>query len=334
MEDRSSKNIRTLAIYARLCEGRAISKMEEAERFGVDARSIQRDIDDIRAFLDERQVEHSTDRRSIVYDRNRKGFVLTGEEGSMMSNSEILAVSKILLASRAFTKRELDSVLRKMVDGCVPLKNMELVKDLLRNEQSHYVELCHKTNVQERLWDIGMCIKEQNLVAIQYNKNKQIVRYIVEPAAVLFAEYYFYLIAFIVELNTEKQYAHKYECHATFRIDRIIEYKRLEEKFQVIYADRFQEGEFRKRIQFMYAGQLMRIRLRFYGDSPEPVLDRLPTACVVEQKEDEYIIDAEVYGNGIIMWLLSQGKRIEVISPETLRLEMKREVEKILEFYQ
>ena len=78
----------------------------------------------------------------------------------------------------------------------------------------------------------------------------------------------------------------------------------------------------------------MRIRLRFYGDSPEPVLDRLPTACVVEQKEDEYIIDAEVYGNGIIMWLLSQGKRIEVISPETLRLEMKREVEKILEFYQ
>ena len=45
------KNTRTLDLYVRLCEGKIINKKEEAVRFGVDERSIQRDIDDIRAFL-------------------------------------------------------------------------------------------------------------------------------------------------------------------------------------------------------------------------------------------------------------------------------------------
>lgn len=39
-----------------------------------------------------------------------------------MSNSEILAVAKILLESRAFTKEEMDSILNKLVEECVPLK--------------------------------------------------------------------------------------------------------------------------------------------------------------------------------------------------------------------
>lgn len=337
MEPKYSKNIRTLDIYVRLCEGRAINKTEEAKRFGVDERSIQRDIDDIRAFLDERQAECSSDGKTIVYDRNCKGFVMAGAEGTMMSNGEILAVSKILLGSRAFTKGEINSILKKIISGCVPLKNMKLVEELIANEQFHYVELRHKVYMQERLWSIGMDIKEHNLMEIRYSRIKQTdgtVRRIIEPVAILFSEYYFYLNAFIVEADETGKYVHKYDYPAIFRIDRIKEYKKTGEKFKVAYTDRFEEGEFRKRIQFMYAGQLMKIQLRFYGESPEPVLDRLPTAKVVKQKEHEYIINAEVYGSGIIMWLLSQGKQIEVIRPEALRQEIKREAEKILELYQ
>lgn len=155
----------------------------------------------------------------------------------------------------------------------------------------------------------------------------------IEPMAVLFSEYYFYLNAFIVEKNEDGRYAHKYGYPAIFRIDRIKEYKKIGEKFQVTYADRFEEGEFRKRIQFMYAGELMTVQLKYYGDNPEPVLDRLPTARILEQKEHECTLSAEVYGTGIVMWLLSQGSRIEVIRPESLRQEMKRKAEEILALY-
>ena len=73
MSSKQSKNSRTLDMYARLCEGKVINKLEESQRFGVDERSIQRDIDDIRAFLDNRLTEYKT----IEYDRNKKGFVMT-----------------------------------------------------------------------------------------------------------------------------------------------------------------------------------------------------------------------------------------------------------------
>lgn len=284
--DKYSKNSRTLDMYVRLCEGKIINKAEESKRFGVDERSIQRDIDDIRAFLSNYTVCHSADSRLIEYNRVKKGFVMTGTEGSAMSNSEILAVSKILLESRAFTKKEINSILDKLVEGCVPLKNMKLVSDLLANEKYHYVELKHKSEMQDKIWKFGENIKEHNLMEIKYAKagmNDEIIKRVIEPVGIIFSEYYFYLNAYI-DVHNGEQYVHKYDYPTIFRIDRIKSYKKMTEKFQVPYSTRFEEGEFRKRIQFMYPGKLMNIRLKYYGKNPEAILDRLPTAQIIEQK--------------------------------------------------
>ena len=332
---KESKNFRTLDMYVRFCEGKVINKAEEARRFEVDERSIQRDIDDIRAFLEEQRVS-SKDIRSIEYDRVKKGFLMTGSEPSMMTNSEILAVAKILLESRAFTKRELKNILDKMVEGCVPLKNMKLVNELIANEKYHYVELNHKEYIQDKLWSIGLDIQEHNLVSIDYaraNAPRECIKRIIEPISIMFSEYYFYLNAFIVEQEENGKYVHKYNYPAIFRIDRIKNYKNLGEKFRVPYANRFEEGEFRKRIQFMYAGKLLNIKLKYYGDNPEPILDRLPTARVVEKCEHDFVIEAEVYGKGCLMWILSQGDKVEVLRPDSLREEMRGMLQRMVEKY-
>lgn len=333
---KSSKPSRTLDLYVRLCEGKTINKLEESRRFGVDQRSIQRDIDDIRAFLDNRSATYTSDTRAIEYDRAKKGFVMTGAEGSAMTNSEILAVTKILLESRAFTKGELNSILNKMVEGCVPLKNMKLVSDLISNEKYHYVELHHKSVTQDKMWELGENIKEHNLLEIKYTKAdspKEVIKRIIEPVGIIFSEYYFYLNAFIDDKDEQGKYIHKYGYPAIFRLDRIKSYKKVGEKFQIPYASRFEEGEFRKRIQFMYPGKLMNLQLKYYGNNPEPILDRLPTAKIVNQKAGETVIEAEVYGKGIVMWLLSQGSNIEVIKPDSLRQEMKQKLLEMLERY-
>lgn len=334
--EKESKNFRTLDMYVRLCEGKTVNKTEEARRFNVDERSIQRDIDDIRAFLDERSMI-SGDGRTIEYDRTKKGFIMVGAEPSMMTNSEILAVSKILLESRAFTKREMKVILDKLIEGCVPLKNTKLVSELISNEKYHYVELNHKEYIQDKLWEIGFDIQEHNLVSIRYARAsapRESIKRILEPISIMFSEYYFYLNAFIVEQESSGKYVHKYNYPAIFRIDRIKNYKKLDEKFKVAYANRFEEGEFRKRIQFMYAGRLQNIKLKFYGDNPEPILDRLPTARVLEQYDHECVIEAEVYGKGCLMWLLSQGDKVEILRPESLREEMKQTLLNMLERYQ
>ena len=78
------------------------------------------------------------------------------------------------------------------------------------------------------------------------------------------------------------------------------------------YKDRFEEGEFRKRVQFMYGGKLQKIEFRYTGPSIEAVPDRLPTAKIVSTEADEWTIHAEVFSKGIDMWLRSQGDYIKL----------------------
>lgn len=45
----------------------------------------------------------------------------------------------------------------------------------------------------------------------------------------------------------------------------------------------------------------------------DSILDRLPTAHVLDEENGEYIVAAEVFGTGINMWIRSQGDYIEMI---------------------
>lgn len=84
----------------------------------------------------------------------------------------------------------------------------------------------------------------------------------------------------------------------------------------------------------MYASKLQKVVLKFYGENPEPILDRLPTARVIEQYDNECTIEAEVFGKGVIMWLLSQGNKVEVLRPESMREEMTQVLHDMLKLYE
>lgn len=331
------KTIRVLDIYMRLCEGRIINKAEESQRFGVSERSIQRDIKNIRIFLERKRDLERSDVRDIGYDEEQMGYFMTGLENTMMTNSEVLAVSKILLESRAFTRDEISGILDKMVSGCVPKNHMKLVADLISNEKFHYVEIHHKSYIKDKLWEIGSEIRQCNVLEIVYQKQamdeKPVVR-MIQPLALLFSEYYFYLNAYIVEPDGNGEYVQKYDYPAVFRVDRIITYKNLGRKFKIPYSSRFEEGEFRKRIQFMYMGRLVRLQFKYTGRSLASVLERLPTAKVVSEDEEGWTIEAEVYGRGVLMWLLTQGSMVEVLRPEKMRAEMKRMLVEMLAKYE
>ena len=63
----------------------------------------------------------------------------------------------------------------------------------------------------------------------------------------------------------------------------------------------------------MTGGPLKRITFEYTGLSVEAVLDRLPTAQIVKERDGVYTIRAETFGNGIDMWLRSQGKDVRLI---------------------
>jgi len=63
----------------------------------------------------------------------------------------------------------------------------------------------------------------------------------------------------------------------------------------------------------MYGGKLQTVRFKYTGLDIEAILDRLPTAQILDHSEEGYIIRAEVFGKGIDMWLRSQGDYITVL---------------------
>ena len=107
------KSARLLSIYARLLNGRVLKKTDLAQEFGVTARSIQRDLESLRSFLSNEMLP-----QDVVYDRAAGGYRLTHARPVGLSNSEILAVCKILLESRSMRRDEMLPILDKLV-SCI-----------------------------------------------------------------------------------------------------------------------------------------------------------------------------------------------------------------------
>lgn len=304
------KNQRILDIYLRLLNNKEVNRKKLAKEYEVSERSIHRDISDLRTFL------VSTNSLSeIIYDDKTNSYVLINEDNQKLNNSEILAVCKILLDSRAFLKEEMITIINKLMKQCIPIENYAKVSKLVENEKFHYMELQHKKSFINDIWEFGEAIQNHYKIEVEYMRmDKKKVKRIIHPVGLMFSEYYFYLLGHIENIDKDKCFENKEDIFPTiYRLDRIESYKVLNEHFSIIYKNRFEEGEFRKRVQFMTGGKLRKLTFKYKGNSLEAVLDKIPTAEILEYQEEYTVISAEVFGNGIDRWILSQGKDIELL---------------------
>lgn len=293
------KGFRLLNIYERLNRGEKLIKKDLADDFGVDGKTIQRDFDDIRTYL---STESNT---YLEYNRSKKAYILVRDEHEWLTNREVMAMCKILLESRAFNKEELNTLINKLIMQTAE-GDRKKVKELIKNEKANYIPLKHEEYLMDRIWEISEFIEKKNIITFNYKRQdgKQSKR-IVKPVAIMFSEFYFYLIAYFADDSKD--------FPAVFRLDRVSNIQNTYETFSIPYRNRFQDGEFRKRVQFMYSGKLKKVTFEFSGRSLEAILDRLPTAKVIEEKEDCVVIQAEGFGDGIEMWLRTQGENVRVL---------------------
>ena len=112
------KSSRVLELYQLFQSGASINKQEFAERYGINVRSVQRDIDTIRDFLANQSRNHGSI-QSINYDKSSNSYKLVSQNINYLSNGEMLALCKILIESRAFTKEKLTSLLNNILSLCV-----------------------------------------------------------------------------------------------------------------------------------------------------------------------------------------------------------------------
>ncbi len=322
MSSAGTKKNRMLEIFFRAMKGEAISVQNLAREYGVSGKSVSRDLGEIKNFLCEnRELVGNTE---LKYAANAKAYYL--ELDGFLLSKELVAVIKMMIGCRAFGKMEILEIVSKL-KHFTSCNDRAMLEKIIRKEMYHYHEVRHDCkSVIQNLWQLVRCIYGKTEISVRYYKiTRELVTRRLRPAAITFSDYYFYLIAFRCDEEGGKP--------LYYRVDRIIQIVEHRQHFQPDSAYDFDEGELRSKIQFMTPGEYRKIRFSCTDNSLQAILDKIPTARVVDKSGDMSILEAEVYGRGVNMFLLSQGSRVKALYPEGFVEEMREEIGKMCSLY-
>jgi len=314
---------RVMELFFRATKGESLSAQKLADEYHVSTRSITRDLNSLKMFLaDHRDVLGNAE---LEYSGTDHCYTLRMDH--FLSNKELLAITKVLIGSRAFNQQELLELIKKLKLNTSAGDRTKL-EQLIHKELYHYSEIGSDCgSIIELVWKITDCIEQKNVITITYHKmSREQVKRRIKPVSIMFSEYYFYLIAYKCDEENESTPFY-------FRIDRIVDITIHREKYELTRIQNVDEGILRQKSQFMWPGPERRICFEFTGPSVQAILDRLPTARIIDRTGNKSLIEAEVYGDGIKMFLLSQGAWVKVLGPEEFVQEMRDEIKKMQSLY-
>ena len=317
----NTKQERVLEIFFRGLRGENLSVRELADEYGVSTKSISRSLNELKNFLaDHRELVGNTE---LEYAYADKCYRLRMDE--FLTHQELFAIIEVLLGARSFSKLELLTIVEKL-KRFTTTEDRARFTELIRKEVFLYPEVQHDCqSVLDNLWLLVECIGQQREITVEYIRmDRSCKNYRLRPVSVMFADHYFYLIAF-KDASDEPRY---------FRVDRILDIVQHRKTFSTRDVPEFNEGLLRQRSLFMWPGPLRTIRFEFSGPSVQAVLDKLPTAKIIERLGgNKYLIEAEVYGDGIKMWLLSQGSWVKVVAPQEFVEEIRQTIHSMKKLY-
>ena len=323
-DEKTDRSIRLLKMYDVLMRGSGLDGRRLQSEFSVTAKSVQRDIAMLREHISREYPQ--SEYGNIEYSRVRKEYYWRNRSNMLLDEKEILLLATILLESRGLTREELQQVVDKMLVQCSP-ESEKRIRTLLKNELFHYKPVKNARLMGSLLWQLAEAKTKQHCLQVTYKavRSKKYHPLKLLPLGIMFSEMYFYLLA--------KVAGQEQETPVAFRVDRIGECETLEETFSVPYEARFQEGIFRSETQLMTTGELLKVKLRFWGKSLEAVLDKLPNAKIISQDDKGTVLKVQVYAKGAKMWFLSQAEYLEVLEPQSLREEMRETIARMLGNY-
>ena len=127
---------RVMALFFRAMKGEALSAQQLAREYNVSTRSISRDINSLKIFLAE--YEDLFGYAELKYSSTNHSYTLKME--NFLTNKELLAITKVLIGSRAFNSPDLLEIIKKLKKNTTSSDRAKL--DLLiQKEIYHYDEI-------------------------------------------------------------------------------------------------------------------------------------------------------------------------------------------------
>ena len=220
---------RILRLFWQLYNGRAINRNTFCFETGIDSRTFDRDIADIRNFLADIYSG-----QELIFDRRLHTYHISGIVQQALSEVELTAVITILIGAKALRTDELEGLIASLE------KATESVHPEIKNELSHmfaqHTEDGGHPAILKMQWDLFQCIKRRLLIEMQYigqSESRNTLKIV--PLELYFENQHFFLKALRVEEEGEPE---------VYFVDRIIEFKvirSLNSKEEKLYFERFRK---------------------------------------------------------------------------------------------
>jgi predicted DNA-binding transcriptional regulator YafY len=217
--------------------------------------------------------------------------------------------------------------LSKKIKATLPPESMKYLKSVEQTLQVGIKPYKDYARFKEIINRVNEAALEKKCIEIVYytmSRRKEGKRK-VDPYRIWFFNGTFYLIG----------YCHQRGEIRIFALDRIKMLHQTKDAFEVPEAFDFEE--FMRPSFGVFQGEGVKVKIRFAPDAAGYIREKIwhETQQIVPQKDGSIIFEAEVAGTEEIkFWVMSWGSKARVLKPDSLREEIRYEINTMLRMYQ
>lgn len=296
------KNPRILQIYTMLLRGESVSKESLAREYEVSEKSIQRDIEDLREFLEETMPGVT-----LRYSGKKRQYSLSSSKSSgQLDPEQLLLVAELVLQSGVLPREEMSELLDKLPPLCWDQEKRPLLQSCIRRGMAQYRTRSRRLGQTQLLWRLEQAIQQKARVRLRYESDQRQVT--AWPQAVLVRAGLLYLAAFPQEEETKLLLC---------RLDRLA-------GVELLPTDECPVEDLQlDRVPFSTGGELYRVRFRYWSDNLQPIHIWLPGAQLRRLPDDQgWDVTVEVYGRQIASWLRAMGRMVDQVQVQKINKEL------------
>lgn len=296
------KNPRILQIYTMLLRGESVSKESLAREYEVSEKSIQRDIEDLREFL-----EDTMPGVTLRYSGKKRQYSLSSSKSSgQLEPEQLLLVAELVMQSGLLPRQEAEELLDKLLPLCWDREKKPLLQNCIRRGMVQYRTRSRRLGQNQLLWRLEQAIQQKNRVRLHYESDQR--QMVVWPQAVLIRTGLLYLAAFPETEPTKLLLT---------RLDRLASAEMLSAEecpVEPLQLDR---------VPFSTGGELYQVRFRYLSENLQPIHIWLPGAQLHRLPDGSgWEVSVEVYGRQIATWLRAMGRIVDQVQVQKIEKQL------------
>ena len=248
---------------------------------------------------------------------------------------EVRLLIDAVQSANFITAKKTKELIKKIGTLCSENQGMNLKRQVYIEKRMK----CTNEEIYYNIDKIGQAIQQNRQISFIYQKRRideageeietTEKELLVSPYAMIWSNDHYYLVG-----NNAK-----YDNLMHTRIDRMKKVEISEEKARSFaevspYRNFFDSADYSGKIFNMFSGDTQRLEISCDNSILEEILDRFPVDSVRSEDGRFVLTSSCVISEGLVSWIMQFGSKVQVIRPESLRENVLKRAQEILEVYE